>query len=256
MERAEGWPRTGQRRPRQRRARRPAARRAELAAGVSPQPDRAALAISSRCRLEGTTSNRDAVGARVTVTSGGGRQTAWRIGGGSYASAERPASPFRSRLGGGWSTRSRSAGHRAGWTSFATLPADTGYLIREAESKPALLNGFATRLLSQDGEQSVSRGVNELCWDEIESITKARKYEDTKMATIVLPCRLLSRDGEQSVSRGMHYPRRLQYRLVPGELSTGGAIPKKRRLPLASDSQDKVESRFLISSCFRTFVFS
>ena len=35
-----------------------------------------------------------------------------------------------------------------------------------------------------------------------------------------------------------------------------GSIPKKRRLPLASDSQDKVESRFLISSCFRTFVFS
>jgi len=26
-----------------------------------------------------------------------------------------------------------------------------------------------------------------------------------------------------------------------------GSIPKKRRLPLASDSQDKVESRFLIS---------
>ena len=41
-----------------------------------------------------------------------------------------------------------------------------------------------------------------------------------------------------------------------GHLVKIGSIPKRRRLPLASDSQDKVESRFLISSCFRTFVFS
>src|SRR5947199_8652860 len=35
-------------------------------------------------RLEGTRSNRDGVGARVTVTAGGRRQVARRVGGGSY----------------------------------------------------------------------------------------------------------------------------------------------------------------------------
>ncbi len=44
--------------------------------------------------LEGTASNRDAVGARVTVTAGGRRQTNWRIGGGSYASASDPRLHF------------------------------------------------------------------------------------------------------------------------------------------------------------------
>jgi hypothetical protein len=44
--------------------------------------------------LEGTASNRDAIGARVTVTAGGRRQTAWRIGGGSYASASDPRLHF------------------------------------------------------------------------------------------------------------------------------------------------------------------
>ena len=38
-------------------------------------------------RLEGRASNRDAVGARVRVTSSGRTQTAWRVGGGSFLSA-------------------------------------------------------------------------------------------------------------------------------------------------------------------------
>jgi tetratricopeptide (TPR) repeat protein len=40
--------------------------------------------------LEGTGSNRDAVGARVTIQAGGRKQTAWRLGGGSYQSANSP----------------------------------------------------------------------------------------------------------------------------------------------------------------------
>src|SRR4029077_13804485 len=40
--------------------------------------------------LEGTSSNRDAVGTRVVVESGGRRQFAWRMGGGSYQSASDP----------------------------------------------------------------------------------------------------------------------------------------------------------------------
>ncbi len=55
---------------------------------------RRASATSCRCSLEGTASNRDAVGARVTITAGGRRQTAWRIGGGSYASASDPRIHF------------------------------------------------------------------------------------------------------------------------------------------------------------------
>ena len=41
-------------------------------------------------RLEGTKSNRDGVGARVEVVAGGRRQSAWRVGGGSYQSAGDP----------------------------------------------------------------------------------------------------------------------------------------------------------------------
>ena len=38
-------------------------------------------------RLEGTASNRDAVGARVRLVADGRRQVAQRVGGGSYQSA-------------------------------------------------------------------------------------------------------------------------------------------------------------------------
>src|SRR5262249_38955842 len=43
-----------------------------------------------RFSLEGTRSNRDAVGARVTITSGGRRRMSERTGGGSYQSASDP----------------------------------------------------------------------------------------------------------------------------------------------------------------------
>ena len=49
--------------------------------------NRSAGGHSLTLRLEGTESNRDAVGARVTVVAGGRRRNAWRIGGGSYQSA-------------------------------------------------------------------------------------------------------------------------------------------------------------------------
>src|SRR5262249_30992890 len=45
-------------------------------------------------RLEGATSNRDAIGAHVTLTGSGRRQTAWRFGGGSYVSAGDPRLHF------------------------------------------------------------------------------------------------------------------------------------------------------------------
>ena len=44
--------------------------------------------------LEGTKSNRDGVGAVVTVTAGGRRRRAWRYGGGSYQSSCDPRLHF------------------------------------------------------------------------------------------------------------------------------------------------------------------
>ena len=82
-------------------------------------------------RLEGTASNRDAVGARVTVTAGGRSQTAWRFGGGSYQSASDP------RLHFGLGQAARAAERvEVTWPSgqvekFDDLAADAGYLIRE-----------------------------------------------------------------------------------------------------------------------------
>ncbi|MGP0068510.1 MAG: FG-GAP-like repeat-containing protein [Isosphaeraceae bacterium] len=92
--------------------------------------------------LEGTRSNRDGVGALVLVTAGGRTQVAQRCGGGSYQSACDP----RLHFGLGSSDRVESVEVR--WPSgrvdrFRDLPADTGYLIREAEPKARPLTGFA-----------------------------------------------------------------------------------------------------------------
>ena len=95
-------------------------------------------------RLEGTQSNRDAIGAKVSVTAGGYRQTAWRVGGGSYASAE------DSRLHFGVGTSRMIDEIEVRWPSgrvdrFRDVPADTGYGVREGTSTPLPLPGFATR---------------------------------------------------------------------------------------------------------------
>ncbi|HKI20626.1 MAG TPA: CRTAC1 family protein, partial [Isosphaeraceae bacterium] len=94
-------------------------------------------------RLVGTASPRDAIGARVTIRSGGRRQTAWRFGGGSYASASDP------RLHFGLGPAQTIDAIEVRWPSgrldhFHDLPADTGYLIREGQPQPEPLPGFAT----------------------------------------------------------------------------------------------------------------
>ncbi len=95
-------------------------------------------------RLEGTSSNRDAIGARVMVAAGGRRQTAWRLGGGSYASAEDPRLHFG--LGGSRTIDEIEVRWPSGRVDrFRDLPADAGYLIRQGEPKPLPLTGFATR---------------------------------------------------------------------------------------------------------------
>ena len=112
--------------------------------GRSPtSTTRAPAAIRSRFRLEGTTSNRDAVGARVTVEAGGRRQVADRFGGGSYQSASDPRLHFGLGAATRGRTPSRCAGHRAGSTGSAACAADAGYLIREGDPAPRLLPGHA-----------------------------------------------------------------------------------------------------------------
>jgi tetratricopeptide (TPR) repeat protein len=92
-------------------------------------------------RLEGTRSNRDAIGAVVTVVAEGKRQVKHRIGGGSYLAAGDPALHF----GLGQASKVEAvevrwpSGHVDRWTN---LGADTGYHLREAESKPAPLAGY------------------------------------------------------------------------------------------------------------------
>ncbi len=95
-------------------------------------------------RLEGTASNRDAVGARVSVTAGGPARVAWRLGGGSYQAAGDP----RLHFGLGDADRVESIEIR--WPSgrvdrLGPLPADAGYLIREGAPRAEPLRGFPPR---------------------------------------------------------------------------------------------------------------
>jgi hypothetical protein len=95
-------------------------------------------------RLEGTASNRDAIGARVTITSGGRRQVAWRSGGGSYLSASDPRIHF------GLGAHQRVETIEVAWPSgrmdrYLDLPPDAGYLLREGQAEPGPLIGFPNR---------------------------------------------------------------------------------------------------------------
>ena len=92
-------------------------------------------------RLEGTASNRDGVGAQVTVDSGGRRQVSQRFGGGSYQSAGAP----RLHFGLGGSTRVDALEVR--WPSgrvdrYAGLAADMGYHLREGDPEAKPLKGW------------------------------------------------------------------------------------------------------------------
>ena len=92
-------------------------------------------------QLEGTSSNRDGVGALVTLISGGRRQVRQRVGGGSYMSALDP----RLHFGLGPSNHVETVEVR--WPSgktdrWSSLRAGTGYSLREGDSAPRPLAGF------------------------------------------------------------------------------------------------------------------
>ena len=93
-------------------------------------------------RLEGTKSNRDAVGAQVAIVAGGRRQVAQRMGGGSYQSACDP----RVHFGIGAASLIESVEVR--WPSgrvdrFERLAAGTGYLLREGAPAAVPLAAFS-----------------------------------------------------------------------------------------------------------------
>jgi hypothetical protein len=93
-------------------------------------------------KLEGATSARDAVGARVVAVAGGRRFSAWRLGGGSYLSA----SDGRVHLGLGQAATIASL--EVFWPSglvqqFANLAADRGYRIREGDPELHPVEGFS-----------------------------------------------------------------------------------------------------------------
>jgi hypothetical protein len=92
-------------------------------------------------RLEGTKSNRDAVGAVVTIEAGGRRQLATRFGGGSYQSARDP----RVYFGIGSATKVESVEIR--WPSgdidrLSNLGADAGYRLREGTGVAERIKAF------------------------------------------------------------------------------------------------------------------
>jgi hypothetical protein len=91
--------------------------------------------------LEGTVSNRDGVGSRVSVIAGGRTQVAARLGGGSYQSAGDP------RLHFGLGRADRALSVEVRWPSgrvdrYHDLAADRAYLLREGDVAPRALRGF------------------------------------------------------------------------------------------------------------------
>jgi tetratricopeptide (TPR) repeat protein len=93
-------------------------------------------------RLEGTTSNRDAIGAKVVITAGGQHHTAWRFGGGSYQSSGEERIHF------GLDRAKLVESVEVQWTSgrvdrFQNLDPNRGYHLREGDQHAKALPGFS-----------------------------------------------------------------------------------------------------------------
>jgi ASPIC and UnbV len=93
--------------------------------------------------IEGTTSNRDAVVAQVTVTVSGRTQIVARVGGGSYLSAS------DSRVHFGLGPAKKADRVEVAWPSgrrdqFDGLAADTGYRLIERSREPKPMAGFSS----------------------------------------------------------------------------------------------------------------
>jgi hypothetical protein len=91
-------------------------------------------------QLQGTESNRDGVGAVVSVTAGGRVRRGWRTGGGSFQSASDP------RLHFGLGSADQADQVEVRWPSgrvdrFEAMAAGRGYLLREGDATPTPLPG-------------------------------------------------------------------------------------------------------------------
>ena len=96
-----------------------------------------------RFSLEGTKSNRDAVGARVTISYGGRRRIAERLGGGSYQSASDPRLHFG--LEGSQQVESVEVRWPSGHVDrHARLGADREYRLREGAAPREVMNNRPT----------------------------------------------------------------------------------------------------------------
>jgi hypothetical protein len=90
--------------------------------------------------LEGTKSNRDGIGAVVTITVGGRQRRSWRYGGGSFESASDP------RLHFGLGPETRVSMVEVRWPSgrvdrYGELAADRGYRLKEGAAEASPLKG-------------------------------------------------------------------------------------------------------------------
>ncbi len=108
-----------------------------LLSNQTPRAGRHAITL----RLEGNKSNRDAIGARVEVVAGGRKRLGYRVGGGSYQSANDP----RIHLGLGDAAKVDRLEIR--WPSGQVdrhddLPADHIYRIREGAHQPDRLSPY------------------------------------------------------------------------------------------------------------------
>ena len=95
-------------------------------------------------QLEGTRSNRDAVGAVVRLTEAGKTRTDWRFGGGSFLSA----SDRRAHFGLGRATASETVSVAVQWPSGVTethdgLKPTAAYRLIEGDPRPRPLQGWA-----------------------------------------------------------------------------------------------------------------
>ena len=106
--------------------------------------------------LEGTASNRDAVGTRVSITVSGRTQIAARFGGGSYQSASDP------RLHFGLGPANKADRVEVAWPSgrrdcFQGLAADTGYWLIEGSREPRPMAGFSSPTTQASNSKPIDR---------------------------------------------------------------------------------------------------
>lgn len=103
---------------------------------------RAGHSVTFRLRGKPPGSSPDATGARVTVTSGGVKQSAWRFGGGSYQSS------YDARIHFGLGAATHLDAVEVAWPSgrvdcYTGLAVDSGYVLVEGSGRPEPLPGFA-----------------------------------------------------------------------------------------------------------------